>query len=716
MDSPQGDYVGGGQNYYFTATDGTFSASKNFNNGVSISFNGSGHNWSLDFSAPGKALLTPGDYPGAARYPFQSSNQPGLSVSGDGRGSNTLTGFFTVKEIVYGSGNTIVAFDATFSQRSEGSGPPLTGEVLFNASGPLPPANHFTSELNVYATAGQSFTYQMKTTKPNSAYFASNLPTGLSLNSTTGLISGTPTQQGTFPVALSTTGSNTNNAAATLNLTITPPSQSTGAFTSLQMQSDTGDFVGQGKSYSFLPADGIFSASAQTNRVTVSFHNASYSENWTLIFTAPTGSNLGVGVYQNAARSASSAQPGLDVFGDGRGSNTLTGSFVIREISFDNNGQLQGFHASFIQHSEGAAPALTGSVWYQSGKAITSSLNVFGRDKRQFSYQIIANNQPSSFSATGLPAGITLDPQSGVISGTPTQAGVFNVAIQAVGSASTASDTLTLTINPSQSLANISTRLKVGTSDNVLIGGFIISGPEPKKVIIRAIGPSLTGFGVPGALTDPNLQLHNQAGTTLAMNDDWRTTQLGGLITANQRADIQGTGLAPTQDVESAILVTLAPGSYTAIVRGFGTATGIGLVEVYDLSSDANAKLANISSRGFVEGGDNVMIGGFIMGGTVGSGGAVVVRALGPSLAGAGVPNVMADPTLELHDSNGGVLAFNNDWKDSQETDIEATDLAPSKPLESAILTTLPPGGFTAIVRDKNGNVGNALVEVYNIK
>jgi len=226
----------------------------------------------------------------------------------------------------------------------------------------------------------------------------------------------------------------------------------------------------------------------------------------------------------------------------------------------------------------------------------------------------------------------------------------------------------------------------------------------------------LSNFGLSGALTDPNLELHNQFGSIIATNDDWRVTQVGGIITANQRADIQATGLAPSQDVESAILATLSPGSYTAIVRGFGSVTGVGLVEVYDLAGDTNAKLANISTRGFVEGGDGVLIGGFIMGGTLGSGGKVVVRALGPSLAGSGIANVMPDPTLELHDGNGAVLAFNNDWKDTQEVDIDATGLAPSKPFESAILTTLPPGGFTAIIRDRNGSVGTALVEIYNIK
>lgn len=265
-------------------------------------------------------------------------------------------------------------------------------------------------------------------------------------------------------------------------------------------------------------------------------------------------------------------------------------------------------------------------------------------------------------------------------------------------------------------LLNISTRANVLTNDQVLIAGFIITGTDPKEVLIRGIGPSLTAAGVNGALADPTLELH-QGATTLATNDNWKLNSDG----ASQEAAIEATNIPPADDLESAILMTLNPGIYTAILAGKDDGTGVGLVEVYDLTSETDPQLANISTRGFVGTGENVMIGGVIVGGGAGGGARVVLRALGPSLTDAGVQDALPDPTLELHDENGAVVASNDNWKvndqtgQSQEFEVRATRLAPANDLESAIVTTLAPSLYTAIVRGKDIGTGVALVEVYNL-
>ncbi len=262
-----------------------------------------------------------------------------------------------------------------------------------------------------------------------------------------------------------------------------------------------------------------------------------------------------------------------------------------------------------------------------------------------------------------------------------------------------------IALAPTAQLLNVSTRLRVQTGDNALIGGFIISGTASKQVIVRAIGPSLTAFGIPGALADPVLELNGPAGFTPITNDNWADTQ---------QIEIAGT-IPPGNPMESAIVATLAPGAYTAVVRGKNGGTGVGLVEAYDLQPAVDAKLANISTRGFVETGESVMIGGLIAGPAASASGRMLVRAIGPSLTGFGVPNALQDPTLELRDGNGALLASNDNWRDTQQIEIEAT-IPPSHPNESAILAPLSPGGYTAIVRGAGNTTGVALVEVYNLQ
>jgi hypothetical protein len=256
-------------------------------------------------------------------------------------------------------------------------------------------------------------------------------------------------------------------------------------------------------------------------------------------------------------------------------------------------------------------------------------------------------------------------------------------------------------------LANISTRMRVGINDNVLIGGFIINGTQSKRLILRAIGPSLAAYGIAGAMANPTVELHNSAGTLIGANDNWQQSA--------QVNEIAATGVAPTNTLESAIVATLAPGSYTAIVRGANNSTGVALVEGYELDSTAT-KLANISTRGPVGGGDDALIGGFIVQGSGSK--KVIVRALGPSLGtGPGaLHGVLANPVLELHSPSGSLIATNDNWATgTQAAAISATGIAPSNSQESAIIATLTPGNYTAIVRGANNTTGIGLVELFDL-
>jgi hypothetical protein len=283
--------------------------------------------------------------------------------------------------------------------------------------------------------------------------------------------------------------------------------------------------------------------------------------------------------------------------------------------------------------------------------------------------------------------------------------GVATIHVSYLGFAADA----TVTVLPQSAppkLANISTRLSVGTGDNAMIGGFIITGTGLKTVVVRGIGPSLAGFGIQGALSDPIIEVYDSGGVLRGTNDNWND--------AATRQHIIDTGLAPTSDLESALWGTINPGAYTVVVRGKDNGTGVGLFEVYDVDQTVDAKLANISTRGFVNMGDNVMIGGTIVVGSTPT--QVVVRAIGPSLAKFGISNALEDPTLELRDGNGALVEENDNWRTSHEAEILAANLAPTDERESAILRVLLPGAYTAIVRGSANSTGVALVETYQLQ
>jgi hypothetical protein len=263
--------------------------------------------------------------------------------------------------------------------------------------------------------------------------------------------------------------------------------------------------------------------------------------------------------------------------------------------------------------------------------------------------------------------------------------------------------TATPSVSPAAQALNLSTRMRIQTGDNVGIGGFIITGSAPKRVLVRAIGPSITS--VPNALADPVLELHGQ-GITTVTNNNWKD---------DQQALIGSTGLAPSNDLESAIYATLSPGAYTAVIRGNNNATGIGLIEVYDLNPDAAAKLANISTRALVGTGNDIVIAGFILGNDS-TPTRLVLRGIGGSLTVFGVPNALADPKLEVRNSNGTVVLSNDNWQDdaAQAAELTAANLAPTNSKESGLALTLGPGQYTALLSGVNNTTGVGVVEVYD--
>jgi len=251
--------------------------------------------------------------------------------------------------------------------------------------------------------------------------------------------------------------------------------------------------------------------------------------------------------------------------------------------------------------------------------------------------------------------------------------------------------------------------MRVLTGDGVGIGGFIISGTAPKRVILRAIGPSLTRFGLMEVLADPVMELHGPPGFSTITNNNWRDTQ---------EDEIAATGIPPIDDLESAIVATLNPGAYTAIVKGnLPAPNGVAVVEIYDLNQAADSKLANLSTRAFVSTGDNIVIAGFLLSDNT-TVDRVIVRGLGPSLAPTFFPAsaVLADPILELRDGDGTLLISNNDWQDNavQAAEIIAAGLAPTNTREAAVAATLPPGLYTALLVGTGGGTGIGLVEVYD--
>jgi sugar lactone lactonase YvrE len=579
------------------------------------------------------------------------AGSPGVSGTSDGTGSTVR--FDGPRGLtVDNAGNLYVADTNNHTIRT--GGPPF-----------------IISPLVAIGTIGQPFVYQFETIGATSLA-VTNLPPGLTFDSTLSAITGKTTAAGTFQVGLAA-----SNAQRTIVATLTVTVQT-------------------------APAIGpiITSSSAATGKVGQPFQ-----------FQVTT-----TGASSSATLNAGGLPAGLSVnpvtgliSGTPKAEGSMSVTLTVNDGNFSTTSTLQVTITS--------DPALP---------VIISANTVLLTPGEPFSYTINApagGNPSDSTSyalAFALPNGLSFNAQTGTISGTFTGSAPFrvttptspdvsggiitNVQLFATNSHGTSTLPLIFFFAPTGAV-NIATRIAVGTGDDVLIAGFIITGNAPKKVVIRAIGPSLP---VPGALQNPTLELHD-SGSLLGFNDNWRDTQENEII---------GTGIPPTDERESAILAYLNPGNFTAVVRGKDNATGIAVVEVYDLGtasldSSSNAKLAQISTRGTVQGGDNVMIGGFIIKQVATK---VIVRAIGPSLTAFGVANALQDTVLELHDGSGATIVSNDDWRTTQEQQIIDTTVPPKDDRESAIVATLSPGAYTAIVRGKGGTTGVALVEVYGLQ
>lgn len=571
------------------------------------------------------------------------------------------------------------------------------------ASGPL-----IVSSTSATGRINTPFNFQVITRggSPGTRVAATGLPPGISIDAMSGLISGATPNAGGFAVTLTVTDGSAQSTAI-LELTIV----SDPMLPVILNPSTTTLTPGQPFSYTI---------NAPTGSSDLSVYDGSYSGSYDGTIVNADGSDGGP-VSGSVAFSASNG--GVTVTDPGSGTGGIDSS---GNVGFGGSGSAgfatYGFEGIFVLASDGSI-SVSGS-WaadFPDGGGASGSWTA---SRPPVTRRVLAlsdsSSDPTTFTLVGtLPTGLSFDPKTGTISGTfmgtaERNGGtpedkylndiITNVQIFATNSHGTGTKPLTF-LNAQPGAVNISTRMSVGTGDNVLIAGFIVTGNAPKKVLLRAIGPSLP---ISSALQHTTLELY-QGANLLGYNDGWKNTQ---------QQEIMATGVPPNSDNESAMVATLAPNSYTAIVSGQDNTTGVGLAEVYDLDTasvdvSASSQLANISTRGTVLTGDDVMIGGFIVSGT---GSNILVRAIGPSLTGQGVTGALDDPMLELHDGSGGLIVGNDDWRSTQEQQIIATTIPPTDDREAAIVATLQPGNYTAIVRGKNETTGVALVEVYSLQ
>ncbi len=387
-------------------------------------------------------------------------------------------------------------------------------------------------------------------------------------------------------------------------------------------------------------------------------------------------------------------------------------------LAFDPAGNLyvteRGSNVVSKYNTSGLKSVFTSGLVAPTGLAVDRLGHLYVVEENGSLYRLNADGSKAAPLATGLggATAIAIDSQDNLYVAENAKPG-YNQAVtekitsggaRSIFTANSADQNLQgLAIAPTGHLRNIATRVGVQTGEKVLIAGFITTGDT--ILLLRGLGPSLSNAGVAGALQDPILSLYGSTGSKFNGNDNWKDGGDGPAI--------QSTGIPPTDNREAALLLGLGGDSYTVIESGKNKTTGIGLVEVYEIATSSDAELANISTRGFVGTGDNVLIGGFIIGGGDAT---VVVRAIGPSLTAFGVVGALQDPTLTVRNANGFPVGFDNDWKQHQQAAIQATGLAPKDDRESAVLLSLPAGQYTAAVSGVGNTTGVGLVEIYRIK
>jgi hypothetical protein len=538
-----------------------------------------------------------------------------------------------------------------------------------------------TSPTEITINAGQLFAYTIEATNTPGDFVVTGLPAGVRYDAASGWIGGRPTTPAKYQVGMSASNS-LGTGTAILTVNVVQPA-------ALAITSSTRVAGGLGDPFRFQV---LAAGATRAARLTTSALPAGLSASPTS--GEITGTPTDAGEYKVNLRVTD-------------GSATADGVLLIRVAK------------------DPAFPVIKSatSVSLAPGQAFTYNINGAPDSVDPSSgFGTNAADNTRYHIAGDLPVGLSFYPKTGVISGTfkgnaqradgnPEQsrlsggALVGNVQLFASNSRGTSTVPLVFYSSPTGAV-NISTRLAIASGDNVLIGGFIVTGNAPKKLIVRAVGPSLP---VAGAVQDPVLEIHREDGSILATNDSWRSD--------NPQAIID-SGVPPADDREAAIVAAFQPGRYTAIVRGKDGTTGVALVELYDLGTasidaSSDSRLANISTRGFVQTGDNIMIGGFIISQVQSK---VIVRAIGPSLSKQGVNGALADTVLELHAANGQIIASNDDWQTDHAQEIKDTSVAPTDPRESAIVATLNPGNYTAVVRGKSNATGVALVDVYALQ